>query len=334
MKIPPPFYLKVFTDKPFTTLCIQQWLDVANILKTKVFVICEKQKLINQIKNECVWDGKPVRESDITFFPADFSSLKPLAQELVVPVWVNAAVSHLTTFKHASENEFECFWNIDADDTFFSLTPHQIANVLQRVKDEFNNKSLNLCSLDMWHSLNGGRHWSFGVCLTRNTPNFFELLIKNKHGCHLDFKSIPEHVRNLDYFVTFLPRHAPEFKIGTFYVKNAGFTHFGLFLAAYPGVGTVIWHNKELLLPFIQGDLPYSFAIPDGTIEIDIGLHTPISINTRISPLSDLELKTLLKRILKYYFYYIMSKLGVKTMSFRHRAQRSRNQINTLISMR
>lgn len=332
--MPPPLYLKVFTDKPFTNLCVQQWLDIADVLNAKVFIICEKLKLINQIKNECFWHGKPVGESEVSFFPADFDSLKSLAKELVVPRWVNAAVSHLTTFQHASDNGYGCFWNIDADDTFFCLTPKQVAEILLQVQKKFENQHLDLCSLDMWFSLNGGKHWSFGVCLTRNIPNFFNLLIHHKQACHKDFESIAENVRNLDFFITFLTKHEEKLKIGTFYVKNAAFTHYGLFLAQYPGVGTTIWCNGELLLPFIQGDLPYSYPIPDDTIEIDIGLHPPVGAS-RIChnlQLTDEEIYRLHKLHLKYWFYSFMKKMGFKVNSYERRALRARQQINTFIA--
>ncbi len=66
---------------------------------------------------------------------------------------------------HAKENGFKAFWNIDADDTCFCLSPKRMTELLSTTEHYACSNNIHIFSLDMHRSALEGQHWSNGQLL-------------------------------------------------------------------------------------------------------------------------------------------------------------------------
>lgn len=250
--------------------CIQSWLNLAAIYDAQLYIICEKTEIINEISKNCLFGSITIedyakereREMDPLFVGAYFNTLTKFAERLVKPWWVKAAVSHLTTFYHAQENDYKTFWNIDADDTmFFTPSATELKAAFQKV--EALASDYDCISLDMWNSLNNGRHWSFGVAYIYVDRPWESIIEKNIELAHAIWKKnyLPERVHNLDFFFTSLMEE-DILKAHTFYIERASFCHYGMHYLlgkeVYPGFGLNYWFNERIIFPLLSIDMPIS----------------------------------------------------------------------------
>lgn len=310
---PKIFYLKVATDKFFTLFCVQFWLNVAFEYNAHIYIICENENLIAQIKRDCRWGERSIQEyaelrsqnNDDVFLAAYFDQLESLARELVEEKWVKACVSHLSTFYHAQQNNIKYFWNIDADDTYFISDSHSVSKALKNIESIAIKNNTDIISLDMWNTFTQGAHWTFGITYTNSEKDWFNIILSNMSIKNKLEENLPQGHRNLDWFFTFLG----ENKIitnKTFYIENIYFIHFG-FIGCYPGMGCNYWKNGKIIYPYLhQGNEFFkNLSLDSSLIKIDTYnrevLH-PSQVDSYFTSINPTEIT---KRHIKFIFYKI-----------------------------
>ena len=162
------------------------------------------------------------------------------------PHWYGAAYAHGTTFQHAARNGYEQFWNIDADDTFFALSPSRLSELLMKVQNYATDKAISLFSLDMWYSRSRGNHWSFGITYTDDRIDWMRTML-NEDNIRGFIESKPG-LRNIDAYFSYL-RNKKAAKIETFCFENLRFVHYSNDLLRR-GFTSGIFHWKEGRLRF------------------------------------------------------------------------------------
>lgn len=276
-------YLKVNINKFFTLYCVQSWLNFFSIYGGQVYIICEKNDIISEIRKNLFFGNLPLREyerlrekqCDPLFVESDFEKLTKFVEKIVVPHWVNAAVSHLTCFLHAKENGYNNFWNIDADDTIF-ISPSFKLLKEAFIKVENISHCCDCISLDMWNSQSNGFHWSFGVAYLKTNWDWKSILESNIDIIHSFWDNIKlsRNIRNIDHaFTALAQKHV--IKALTFYIEHAIFCHYGLFLDKkfmYPGSSINYWADGEIIYPMINIRKP----IAPSAIKIYLNTSLPL----------------------------------------------------------
>ena len=186
-----------------------------------MFILCDKEELKEKIEKECY-----LKNMDIMFIESAIQSepLKYIIRNVVNNSrWDRAAYAHLTTFLHANQCKYKEYWNIDADDTRFCLSPERTKELLDVVKKHAKENSVKLFSLDMWASFYGtGKHWTFGVTYTDNTLNWIEIM--KKHCVSKEYNKQNDIV-NIDNFFRYL-KNETQYSIESFYFENLKFFHY------------------------------------------------------------------------------------------------------------
>ena len=242
----------------------------------KFIIVCDKPELEKKILK----DFKAITPDSFAFMKSKVPYLLRLCQKIQLSdYWCNAGQSHLITYYHSVQNGYSRFWNIDADDTFFSIPPQKIAEILTKAEFEAEAQKIDNLSLDMHTTTNRDRHWSFGVTYTRNTRNYEDVL-KDNVIQGWEQKTIYPNLPNLDNFFTFL-RDEKKLKNAIFYVENLLFYHwdalygFFLFLSSY-------WNGNKLYHPLNQiYKIEESWNIPKSLIKIDVNLELNEGIEYR-----------------------------------------------------
>lgn len=274
------FYLKVFTNKFFTMQCIQFWLDVCYIHNAHIYIICEKEDLINQMKENLHFGNillseycKKREQTDPVIFDAYFNALRDFSSLIVEHYWINACVSHLSTFYHAKLNNFDSFWNIDADDCIFYLPHKTISEGLKKVEKMSFEKNINCFSFDFWNSHSNGEHWSFGISHIINNTDYFKIIENNTALIHKNWNEIclPNHLKNLNWFFTFIKKNR-ILNLKTFHFENSTFCHFGFCSNDFqPGsVLQVYEDNKVKYLSNFLDDRVFDRKIYPDNIKIEL----------------------------------------------------------------
>lgn len=242
----PVFYLKVNSQADYLFLCLQHWIKVIDSIGADYYILCDNKKIERNILKKIIFPN-----SNIKFIKSNKSSyLKKIVKTIASPFWVNATYANLTTFLHAKQNGITSFWNIDADDTLFCISPEKNAILLNKVKEYAEKNNIDAFSFDMHMSRTKGKHWSFGITYTRTAINWFEIFNKNKdtswRNNYLDFDTN----FNLDWFFTHL-RNSKIAKCETFYVENVRFIHQGDLInnPIYAWIGE--YKNNKILFPIL-----------------------------------------------------------------------------------
>ena len=134
-------YLKTNSDNEYAYRIFDRWLETAFYLSEiyrgerkedilDIYVLCDSDVVIEKIKKKCTFF------QDVVFIKSSRDGeIKEVVDVVCSPMWRNAGYAHFTTFKHARENGYQFFWNIDADDTLFFVDIQNVAIVLKNAED-------------------------------------------------------------------------------------------------------------------------------------------------------------------------------------------------------
>lgn len=257
------------------------------------------------------------------FIAARFQDLKSFASKVVVKHWVPACVSHLTTFLIAKEKGLKYFWNIDADDTCFVHDCHDLSRAFSEVERRCQSKNLDAISLDMWNTMTNNTHWSFGVVYTKNQgdKDYFEIIERNLQKIHSawDTDLLPDHIRNIDYFFTYLDKKG-YLNLETFCIDNVAFVHYGLFNDVYcPGSLLCYWSKRKLFFPFVSNNDSRlnERSVSDNVFVVDLGLAIPdlrqnvYSDSVKLAVrLTDSDIDSILPLVFRAMLYKLLSSIS------------------------
>ena len=189
----------------------------------------------------------------------------------------------MTTFLHARDNGYKNFWNIDADDIGLYAKLRRIVKLFKTVKEYANAHKIDMLALDVWHTLELGGHWSFGVVYTDCKVNWLNLF---KEHCTdkllLDnYKRVYSKI-NIDWLCTSL-NEAGLAKIGTFCVENLRMVHHSDDIYSTPTNGLKYWEKGNCYFGTLSDDFKLgkrgSLPIPSSVVNIDIGLTARESLS-------------------------------------------------------
>lgn len=271
------FYLKVNREKSYVIPNIRHWLDSILVNENRVYLVCDNDHLIDEIKRTLV----PIY-GDLDFIRSinDSEDIEQILDSISLGVWKKIGRAHLTTFYHARENKYEAFWNIDADDTFFCLSPERIRELINHVAVESTEKKVDLNNLDMWHSVSVSEswgstpHWSFGVTYTNNKIDWFKIM--KAHANDMDYLGMDKLHCNIDWYFTYLSTLS-GITIKSFCFRNLKFIHFCSNGFDYPHKGAFYYYRPETIeFPVLKycfgscelGEIP----IAKDTLHYDIGI--------------------------------------------------------------
>lgn len=262
-------YFKINREADYTMMCVQHWINIADILNAKLYFVCDNKNLERTIVRNSTF-----RDGSTCFIRSRRRELKHIAENIYTDFWGNATYAHLTPFYHAQENGFAKYWTIDADDTMFLLAPHRVAQILQDAEIIAEEKNASAFSLDMWRSKTLGRHWSLGIVYIRNNGDLCRLFEKNEDlNWTEDYQWVGTPF-NIDWFFNYLKDHKLAC-IESFYVENCYFIHWGDLMRNTVGSGIFIWSDGKLILPIMksvyQNERLGTVPIAD-CWKIDIGL--------------------------------------------------------------
>ena len=189
--------------------------------------------------------------------------------------WENASYAHLTAILHGYNN-YDYFWNIDADDTRFCVSINKMYEILDVAELYAKKYEIDCFSLDMWNSETRGKHWSFGVTFM-NSKNDYIQICTDRRKDEDYFSMDKEGNSNIDWFFTYL-RNKNILNIKSFYVDNLKFIHYSNDFFEKPvGSGLYHWQAGKLIYPLMN----YGFGIEEeGVFDICSGT---ISLNVNVT---------------------------------------------------
>lgn len=245
-KNPQTFYLKINRKDAYAIRCIQHWIDIITELKADFYIICDKPELELEVLKKVRFNNR-----NIKFIKSiKNKKLKPIVENIATPLWYNATYAHLTSFYHAKKHNIKYFWNIDADDTMFSLYADKVADILKNIKQYARENTIAAFSLDMHTSKTYGKHWSFGICYIDNTIDWIRLFENNKSKNWRNNYIQYDSQFNLDWFFTYLRDEQVE-NIKSFYIDNMQFIHFGDFMWNTMDSGVYHFENNKIIYPIL-----------------------------------------------------------------------------------
>ena len=135
----------------------------------------------------------------------------------------NPGIANLTCYKNAKTS---FFWNIDADDTYFtlnSLDDNKLLDKLEEIENIAINNNYYATSLDFYrifnyHSAKWSDHWSFGICFMKNDLKTINEALPEIEIYDRGFGINSDHI-----FDTI--RRYNKIKIVTFVIKNSRLIH-------------------------------------------------------------------------------------------------------------
>lgn len=244
------FILKANKYASWSIRCVLHWIEAIRIIpNSAIIILCDN----NDLKDRLLCLDSALREDQFVKSKRDSAVLKSIVEtDIFEPYWKNIAYAHLSTFLIAEELECDEFWNIDADDTFFCLTPKRLAEVLISARNEALSKNIDIFSLDMWYSRLFGYHWTFGVTYTNNSPDWLSLM--KQHINDISYETYKPEIRslNIDRYFTYLKDTLSSVCFGTFYCNNLKFIHYSddMFDKLVTS-GFFYWHDGNLFFPLL-----------------------------------------------------------------------------------
>lgn len=246
---PQIFYLKINKNRKYVFRNIQHWVDIIHEApRPQCFIVCDSKELQESVVNQIDFYDIPIQ----FIHSSRAKELNYIVTNTCTESWWNAGYAHLTTFYHARENHYNCFWNIDADDTCICLSAVRAYELLEKVKDYAKKFNIRLFSLDMWRtvakSVTGCEHWTFGITYTDNTVDWLEIM--RMHATDPGVQEL-RLIKNIDCYVTYLNMIIHE-KIETWYFENLKFIHYSDdFFEKPQASGFFHWKEGRLMLPIL-----------------------------------------------------------------------------------
>lgn len=255
------FYLKINRDETFAYRNLERWIDISCLFGADCYILCDQEKIKDTILRKNLLLGQTI------FIHSDRNTEnKRIAQNITTDEkWLNAALAHMTTFWNANANGYDYFWNIDADDTFMCLSSERIKELLMLCESYAEEQQIDGFSLDMWRTVTGGGHWSFGITYINAHRNWHYII--EKHSTDLDYKNRNDSIRsNIDWFFTYLKEVEKNIRLETFCFENLKFIHYaGDFIDKPIDSGFYHWKNGKLMFPM----LVYCFGMEEiGRLDI------------------------------------------------------------------
>lgn len=248
------FYLKINRDIGYSIRNLKRWLSVANERKAKCFLICDNERLKENIVRAIDMNGYP--DLNIKWIESIKSKQSlALIKNMTNERWKNAGLAHLTTFLHAQKHGYTSFWNIDADDTMMCLNQVRVVECLEKAETYAEDNGIDIFSLDMWRSQSRGRSWSFGITYVRGDNVWEEIIVRNFNFIGKVSHSFVDGVspKNIDEFFAYVKKNDTKIRIETFCVKNLLFVHYSddfLFNPIQSGIYT--WRGEEIHFPILE----------------------------------------------------------------------------------
>jgi len=265
------FYLKVNRYEGYTIRNIYKWIKVIacyDYVDTCAYIICDDEKLKKWIDEVVDFEGVHYEYICST----DDERILQFTDKYIGRI-PGAAIAHLTTFVHAQEHHFDYFWNIDADDTRFCLSPQRNAELLQEVERYQKDNGIKLFSLDMWTTRSRKEHvWSFGITYVDNSINWLDIIC--------DFGnnrlSPPKHMCSIDGWIRHIKKNS-DINIQGYYFENLRFIHYTNDFFFRANLGEFVhWKNGYMDMPILSAcfGLENTKAIPiaEELIKLDIGI--------------------------------------------------------------
>lgn len=261
-----PFYLKVNRYSDYTLMCIQQWVDVAIYLGREIIIISDNPQLNNSIE-------KHIRPYSFVILPGRQDELIKLSNTIVEEKWIGAACAHLLPIIHSKSKGVQKYWAIDADDTQFMLKTERIAELIEKVEQAGDESDYSMISLDVWYSRSNNKHWTFGIVYANN--NFCIDDINPVNNKKWNEYRISETNITIDLYFTFL-RKEKVLSLGTFYVNNVYFAHYGQnFITKAGNCSLYFWNKGHVFFPICE--ILYGVNDPRCKYKISSGLCIDIS---------------------------------------------------------
>ena len=243
------FYLKVNRNEGYTIRNLRHWLETVKKFGEGIdcYIICDSQPLKNKILQELsdVYPG--IDEVIMKCIINEESS--QIIKNVTNERWEMAGYAHISTFLHARDNGYDKFWNIDADDTRFCLSPDRCMELLMEAESYAVNNKIDCFSLDMHTSLIGsGKHWSFGITYTNNKLDWLCVM---KKMCK-DNMEMEDKCPNFDRFFRYIRNNSKEAIIESFYAENLKFFHYSNdFFWRLSESALFHWKDGYLTLPLL-----------------------------------------------------------------------------------
>ena len=239
------FYLKVNT---FNKFIIQHWIDIIPE-NSKIFILVDKKTVQDSIVEKICFKNEKI------YFIKSYRSfiLKRWIKKIKLrKKWRNVGLAHLTTFWHSQKNNYENFWNIDADDTLMCIDSKRASVLFDEIKKYAQQNDIDIFSQDFYYSREPEYpHWSFGVSYTRNKKNLNEILKFDYHGWLKEFKW--KGVMNLDCYFNYLKDYMPDLNLKVFTPKNLLFLHYNQMFTFKVGAASFMQYKDERIeYPLIQ----------------------------------------------------------------------------------
>ena len=229
------FYLKLNRYQGCYQLYFAKWIEIVQKYGCDYYILCDDENIIKNIK----LDFEFIKDSQ--FIVSYREEFEPYVVKTFAEKWYNAAMAHLTLFKHSKEHNYKNFWNIDVDDNAFLLPIDEIVRILKDIKRYADGHDGNAYSYDVWRSRSNKKHWSFGTTYTKNKIDWLDIFFTNydkqdwlaKNG---NF--------NLDWFLTYL-KNMNLAKLETYYIKNVYFSHDRDAILCHINGKLLRYHNKK-----------------------------------------------------------------------------------------
>ncbi len=268
------YYLKANTLNNYTYNNIINWINIIAPGKdSTVYLLCDNEEIVRVLL-----EMNPDIKELVNVIQSERGELmfREIAQKTLADSWYPAGFAHLTTFLHAARNGYESFWNIDADDTFFSAEISESKQILRSVESYAKEEGIHAFSFDMHVSRTGGAHWSFGITYIDNSVNWFNVIYRYLDEYQDMRKVFNNGTDNLDWYFTFL-RNRAKVRLESFYVENMLFLHFrGDLIYRVPPDGIFYWKDGryvQIIQQYIfDKEDEGSIEIPSDLVRIDIGI--------------------------------------------------------------
>lgn len=192
------FYLKINRDETFAYRNLERWIEISCLFGADCYILCDQERIKDAIIQKNLLLGKPI------FISSDRNeeNVKIAHNITTNEKWLNVALAHMTTFWNANVNGYDYFWNIDADDTFLCLSSERIRELLALCESYAEEQQIDGFSLDMWRTVTGGIHWSFGITYINAHKNWKNII--EGHSTDPDYKNRNDSIRsNIDWFFTY-----------------------------------------------------------------------------------------------------------------------------------
>lgn len=247
-------YLKFNRITMNSIKCLNFWVEVCEGMNGPLIILSDldENSLVSTF------------DADITkFIVRTPEHLRKRLDGRLAPNLINVGAAHMATVQHAKSHNYECLWNIDADDTIFFHSPAEVMAKMEEIKAYAVAEQIDCFSLDMYYTHRN--HWSFGMTfmdlrrvdylslvdtisldwvMNRYPPQHNGLpVLENNLG-----KYNPGAIGNIDWFFTYM-RDTGMIKAKSFYIENGYFAHVGVF--GYDIVGLLVngiyhWQNGKL----------------------------------------------------------------------------------------